>query len=130
MRKLVLTIIVLAGIFSGLRAQQDPQYTMFYFNKMLYNPAYAGAKDGICGTLLGRFQWNGLPGAPNTWLFTADMPFDLTSDGRNQIGIGITGYGDYIGFSQDHGLKIAACYRRRDLGPGHLAVGLDRKSVV
>lgn len=125
MRKLVLSIILLTGIYQGLRAQQDPQYTMFYFNKMLYNPAYAGAKDGICGTILGRFQWNGLPGAPNTWLFTADMPFDLTSDGKNQIGVGLTGYGDYIGFQQEHGLKVAACYRRRDLGPGHLAVGFD-----
>jgi len=125
MRKLVLSLIVLTSIAGSLRAQQDPQYTMFYFNKMLYNPAYAGAKDGICGTILGRFQWNGLQGAPNTWLFTADMPFDLTSDGKNQLGVGITGYGDYIGFQQDHGLKVAACYRRRDLGPGHLAVGFD-----
>lgn len=125
MRKLVLSLILLTGIVSGLRAQQDPQYTMFYFNKMLYNPAYAGAKDGICGTILGRFQWNGLQGAPNTWLFTADMPIDLTSDGKNQLGLGLTGYGDYIGFQQDHGLKIAAAYRRRDLGPGHLAVGID-----
>ncbi len=125
MRKCLLSLVLLTGFFGSLRAQQDPQYTMFYFNKMLYNPAYAGAKDGICGTILGRFQWNGLPGAPNTWLFTADMPFNLTSDGKNQLGVGLTGYGDYIGFQQDHGLKVAAAYRRRDLGPGHLAVGID-----
>lgn len=125
MRKLVLGILLIIGTYSGLRAQQDPQYTMFYFNKMLYNPAYAGAKDGICGTILGRFQWNGLQGAPNTWLVTADLPIDLTSDSKNQLGIGLTGYGDYIGFQQDHGLKVAACYRRRDLGPGHLAIGVD-----
>jgi type IX secretion system PorP/SprF family membrane protein len=125
MRKLLLSLVIFTSIVGGLKAQQDPQYTMFYFNKMLYNPAYAGAKDGICGTILGRFQWNGLQGAPNTWLVTADMPFDLTSDSKNQLGIGLTGYGDYIGFQQDHGLKVAACYRRRDVGPGHLAVGID-----
>lgn len=125
MRKFLLGIVILTGIYGSLQAQQDPQYTMFYFNKMLYNPAYAGAKDGICGTILGRFQWNGLPGAPNTWLFTADMPFNLTSDGKNQLGVGLTGYGDYIGFQSEHGLKVAAAYRRRDLGPGHLAVGID-----
>jgi len=64
MKKSILCLILLAGIFGRISAQQDPQYTMFYFNKMLYNPAYAGAKDGICTTMLGCFQRNGLPGAP------------------------------------------------------------------
>ena len=123
MKKYFFTLILLTGIFGGLQAQQDPQYTMFYFNKMLYNPAYAGAKDGICGTILGRFQWNGLPGAPNTWLFTADMPIEITQ--KDYIGVGITGYGDYIGFQEDYGLKVAGCYRRKDVGPGHLAIGFD-----
>jgi type IX secretion system PorP/SprF family membrane protein len=106
-----------------LSAQQDPQYTMFYFNKMLYNPAYAGAKDAICATLLGRSQWAGMQGAPNTWLLTADMPVKLTNN--DYLGIGITTYGDYIGFQQDHDLKVALAYRRKNLGPGHLAVGVD-----
>lgn len=123
MKKLFLGLIALSGIYSSLSAQQDPQYTMFYFNKMLYNPAYAGAKDAICGTILGRFQWNGLQGAPNTWVFTGDMPIKLTE--KDYLGIGLTGYGDYIGFQQDHGLKVAAAYRRKNVGPGHLAIGLD-----
>lgn len=94
---------------------------------MFYNPAYAGAKGGICGTVLGRFQWNGLPGAPNTWLFTADMPIPIDGGNwnNNSIGLGITGYGDYIGFQEDYGLKLAATYRRHNLGPGNLAVGID-----
>src|SRR5687767_1882371 len=123
MRKLVLSLVILTSIVGGLKAQQDPQYTMFYFNKMLYNPAYAGAKDAICGTILGRFQWNGLQGAPNTWVFTGDMPIKLTD--KDYLGIGLTGYGDYIGFQQDHGLKVTAAYRRKDVGPGHLAIGID-----
>lgn len=123
MKKLFLGLIALSGIYSTLSAQQDPQYTMFYFNKMLYNPAYAGAKDAICGTILGRFQWNGLEGAPNTWVFTGDMPIKLTD--KDYLGVGLTGYGDYIGFQQDQGLKVALAYRRKNIGPGHLAIGLD-----
>jgi type IX secretion system PorP/SprF family membrane protein len=123
MKKFLLAVMLFSGVSSIVSAQQDPQYTMFYFNKMLYNPAYAGAKDAICGTLLGRFQWNGLQGAPNTWLVTADMPIHLV--GKNYLGVGLTGYGDYIGFQQDHGLKVALAYRRKDVGPGHLAVGID-----
>lgn len=126
MKKLFLGFMAVLCLYGSLSAQQDPQYTMFYFNKMLYNPAYAGAKDAICGTVLGRFQWNGLPGAPNTWLATVDMPFNLDGPtGKNRLGIGLTTYGDYIGYQQDHGLKVAATYRRMDVGPGHLAIGFD-----
>jgi type IX secretion system PorP/SprF family membrane protein len=123
MKKILFGFIALSGIYTSLSAQQDPQYTMFYFNKMLYNPAYAGAKEAICGTLLGRFQWNGLEGAPNTWVFTGDMPVKLTNN--DYLGVGLTGYGDYIGFQQDQGLKVALAYRRKNVGPGHLAIGLD-----
>ncbi len=123
MKRAILSLIFVGGLLTHSYAQQDPQYTMFYFNKMLYNPAYAGAKDAICGTMLGRFQWTGLPGAPNTWLVTADMPIELQD--KNQLGIGITCIGDYIGFQQEQDLKIALAYRRKDVGPGHLAIGLD-----
>jgi type IX secretion system PorP/SprF family membrane protein len=123
MKKIIMGLLLLSGILGRISAQQDPQYTMFYFNKMLYNPAYAGAKDGICATMLGRFQWNGLQGAPNTWLVTADMPIKLSDN--NYLGVGLTTYGDYMGFQEDHALKAAICYRRKNLGPGHLAVGID-----
>jgi type IX secretion system PorP/SprF family membrane protein len=123
MKRFLFGLLAFTAIYNSASAQQDPQYTMFYFNKMLYNPAYAGAKDGICGTILGRFQWNGLQGAPNTWLVTADIPIKLSE--KNFLGVGLTGYGDYIGYQQDHGLKVALAYRRKDVGPGHLAIGLD-----
>jgi len=51
------------------------------------------------------------------------MPIKL--EGNNYLGVGLTTYGDYIGFQLDHGLKAAICYRRKNLGPGHLAVGID-----
>jgi type IX secretion system PorP/SprF family membrane protein len=126
MKKFFLGLMAISGIYSALSAQQDPQFTMFYFNKMLYNPAYAGAKDAICGTFLGRTQWTGLQGAPSTFMFTGDMPINLPgNNNNNQLGIGLTAYGDYIGFQQDQGMKVALAYRRKNLGPGHLAVGVD-----
>lgn len=124
MKKLFLGLIPMFGIYVALSAQQDPQFTMFYFNKMLFNPAYAGAKDAICGTGMFRNQWNGLEGAPNTWMFTGDMPINLPGR-NNQLGVGITAYGDYIGFQQDQGMKIALAYRKLNIGPGNLSIGVD-----
>lgn len=53
-----------AWIFIGLTAfqlgaQQDPSYTHFTYNKLLYNPAYAGASDNFCINAITHQQWLG-----------------------------------------------------------------------
>lgn len=60
-------IIILAGLLLGAShtmAQQDPMYTHYMYNTLVVNPAYAGARDALSITGLGRFQWVGLRGAP------------------------------------------------------------------
>ncbi len=60
-------ILVAAGLIfqaSLLSAQQEPQYTHYMYNTLVVNPAYAGARDALSITGLGRFQWAGLAGAP------------------------------------------------------------------
>lgn len=126
--KIILNLILplaLTGFSMGLYAQQDPQNTMFYFNKMFFNPAFAGSNNALSATLQGRIQWNGLPGAPITWVAAVDVPIVVGKNPKNQIGIGITGYGHYIGFSQDHGVKVATNYRRQLGTRGFLAFGMD-----
>lgn len=127
MKRLLLPVVaLLASLFqmnSGY-AQQDPQFTQFFYNKLIMNPAYAGSKDAICATLLYRNQWAGLQGAPQSFLVSADMPIALDRLRQNEIGIGVTGYGDFIGFEQNYAMRIAANYRR-DLGFAKIAAGLD-----
>jgi type IX secretion system PorP/SprF family membrane protein len=65
---LTLTLIL---VYSIALAQQDPQYTMYMFNRQVINPANSGANDATNVTLLGRTQWVGIDGAPNT--FTASL---------------------------------------------------------
>jgi type IX secretion system PorP/SprF family membrane protein len=42
-----------------VKAQQDPSYTHFTYNKLLYNPAYAGASDNFCLNAINHQQWLG-----------------------------------------------------------------------
>jgi type IX secretion system PorP/SprF family membrane protein len=66
MRSLLLGICLVIVLSPVAHAQQDAQYTMFMFNRFVLNPAYAGALKATNITGLGRAQWVGIPGAPNT----------------------------------------------------------------
>lgn len=55
-----LVLIAAAALpFQG-KAQQDPYYTHWAFNKILFNPAYAGASGSFCINAIGHRQWVGL----------------------------------------------------------------------
>lgn len=123
MKKLVLGLTLAVSATFSLKAQQDPQFTQFFYNKLIMNPGYAGAKDAICVTLLNRNQWVGYKGAPISALLSADLP--VWNSGDNQIAIGLTTYLDYIGYEKNYALRVAGTYRRKNLGPGHLAFGID-----
>lgn len=47
-------------------AQTDPHYTMFMFNKQIYNPAYTGSREVTSVNAVYRDQWTGIDGAPKT----------------------------------------------------------------
>jgi type IX secretion system PorP/SprF family membrane protein len=66
MRKIFLLAAIVTGGISSVSAQQDPQFTMFMFNRSVLNPAYAGTIHATNVTLLGRSQWVGIDGAPQT----------------------------------------------------------------
>src|SRR5690242_20552077 len=50
-------IAVLLLLSASAFAQSDQHYTMFMYNKMLYNPAYAGSRDVVSANALYRRQW-------------------------------------------------------------------------
>lgn len=58
LRLLLVTIVVL-GV-RNVQAQQDPYLTHYMFNKMQFNPAYAGSSERICIAGIYHTQWTGL----------------------------------------------------------------------
>jgi type IX secretion system PorP/SprF family membrane protein len=60
-------ILILIGIVSlNANAQQDAQSSLYFFNPLNYNPAYAGSRGSLNFTGVHRSQWVGWDGAPTT----------------------------------------------------------------
>ncbi len=73
-----------------VQAQSDQHYTMFMYNKLLYNPGYAGSRDVTSVNAQYRNQWAGIPGAPKTMNISVDglagsymKPFRKVATGLN-----------------------------------------------
>lgn len=79
---LILAVVLLNGL---MFAQQDPQLSMYMFNKQYLNPAHSGSLRTTNFTLAGRMQWVGIEGAPNTALFSINGRAD-------RLGGGVGGY--------------------------------------
>ncbi len=97
MKKLLLVVVALCFIALDANAQQDARYTQFMFNKLAFNPAYAGSGEGLSITALGRMQWvSQIDGAPNSGSFSLHSPFGV----NKQIGAGLNVEYDEIGVHQ------------------------------
>jgi type IX secretion system PorP/SprF family membrane protein len=103
-------------------AQQDPQFSQNPFTRLMVNPGYAGASDLLCGTLMHRQQWVGLPGRPQTTMFTGDAAIRIGD--AKPLGVGMSIISDELGFDKTFMGKLAVAYRL-PLGPGNLGVGLE-----
>jgi type IX secretion system PorP/SprF family membrane protein len=117
-----LIVILIIGVVSlNLLAQQDPKFSQNMFMAPYYNPGAVGSTNKICLGAAFRNQWTGLPDAPITTTFTANMPVNLL--GRSH-GIGVTLMNDNLAFNNDF-LFSASYAFRIDLGMGSLGIGAN-----
>ncbi|RYF60143.1 MAG: type IX secretion system membrane protein PorP/SprF [Cytophagaceae bacterium] len=116
----VVLLLILGIGSSQVRAQQDKMFSQYMFNMMALNPAYAGSRDVLSMSALYRNQWAGLPGAPQTATFTADMPLN-----NERVGIGLQLYGDKSGVIQETGAFASYAFRIKVGEKSTLALGLQ-----
>ena len=111
--------LILSFVLKKTEAQQDPQYTQYMYNTMSVNPAYAGSNDHTVITLLGRTQWVGLAGAPDSQTLSYDTPL-----GYSGVGLGVNLTNDQIGPAQEIYLDANISYTVRFSENSNLAFGL------
>lgn len=146
--KYLLTLLLFLASFAITRAQQDPYYTHFKFNKQAYNPAAVGEKnDLICLNAVAHRQWLGFDDvtaverpsgstasggeivedvAPVTYNF--NIGGQITSQKRKKTfgGVGLSIYDDKIGFYHSTTFKAQAAYFIPIQGKfARLAIGLE-----
>ena len=114
-----LYILLFVAFGGGLAAQNDLGYTHFVFNKLPYNPAYAGSKDVLDMRAVYRNQWSGIDGAPRTLHANAHMPFF-----GKRVGVGLDLSSDQIGKTQRQVIGLNYSYRLELNDQLRLSVGL------
>jgi len=120
MKKLFTKIAIAVAGFTGVAvAQQDPQFTQFMHNKLIYNPGYAGTSGAICGNMQFRQQWASFDGAPKTIAVAFDMPV------LPNLGAGLSIISDKIGPMNTLFLKVPVSYNLKVGNKGTLGIGLD-----
>jgi type IX secretion system PorP/SprF family membrane protein len=101
-------------------AQQDPSFSQYYFNPMYVNPAYAGSRDVLSGTLGHRSQWIGMDGAPESQSLNLHSAIPYT-----KIGLGLQVNNDKAGPMKNTGMALTFAYHLH-LGPeARLAFGVS-----
>lgn len=106
MKRILLTAgILFLAMAQVSYGQQDPKFTHYMFNQVVYNPAFVGAEmnDQFCANLVHREQWMGFEtedesGAPVTTTFNVHRPFGLKNG--NKVGAGLIFANDALGFQR------------------------------
>ncbi|MFM2266708.1 MAG: hypothetical protein RL757_148 [Bacteroidota bacterium] len=111
------TLMLLSSVTGW--AQQDPMFTKYMFNSLIFNPAYAGSRDHLTATLLHRTQWWGIKGAPQTQTLTVHTPMK-----NDKVGIGGSIVNDQIGPTNSLSFNASYAYRI-PMGKYKLAIGVQ-----
>ncbi|HEY5692615.1 MAG TPA: type IX secretion system membrane protein PorP/SprF [Cyclobacteriaceae bacterium] len=119
MIKLNIIVFFLLCAIAGL-AQQRPVQSLYMFDPLLVNPAYAGTQVQLSATAIYRNQWVNLPGAPKTMTATVHSGFL-----KSRMGLGILVANDQIGIHNDLSFYGIYSYKIKLSSLGILSFGLQ-----
>ena len=113
MKKILLSLMLVSAAL-GINAQQDAAYSMYMFNGLYLNPAYAGSHEVVSLVGIYRHQWAGIDGAPRTFNASVHSPLR-----RDQYALGLTIGNDRLGLTNMFNATAAFAYRLRLKGDEH-----------
>lgn len=93
MKRIIIILVLFMLGFNNSEAQQLPQFTQYMYNTIAINPAYAGSREVLSIVALGRNQWTGFDGGPQTQTLSINSPL------RNErVGLGLSLINDKAGY--------------------------------
>ena len=118
MRYILLLLLTVGLFWQHSYGQQPAQYSLYFMNKLNWNPAYAGLDHSLSITGGFRKQWVGLPGSPTTQNLGMHMPLYLLGGG-----VGLNIENDEIGAERRATATLSYNYQKI-LGSGILSFGV------
>lgn len=119
-KKIISLFLLLTG-FIELRAQVDAQFSQYWALPNYYNAGAVGQDSKLNIRAGSRQQWVGMPGAPKTFLISAEMPFRFLK--RNH-GAGLVMTNETLGLYSNMAIALQYAYKVR-LWEGQLSLGLQ-----
>jgi len=101
-----ISFVLFSGVLTPLLAQQEPMFTKYAFNSLIFNPAYAGSNEHLTTNIIHRTQWIGLEGAPVSQSVTLHTPLR-----DERVGMGFNLGHDKAGPSNIFNADFSYAYR-------------------
>ena len=115
---------LLSPAVSNAQATITPHYTMFMYNKLLYNPGYAGSRDATSINALYRNQWTGIDGAPRSFSVSIDGPVGSYMKPFRHVALGLSVTNETAGVLNNTNIMAYYAYRIK-LRKSMLSFGLQ-----
>lgn len=106
MKRIVLLFLLITTIAFSSMGQQRPVQSLYMFDPLLLNPAFAGTQVQLSTTSIYRNQWVNFVGAPKTFTLSTHTGFK-----QNRVGLGLIAGKDQIGIHDESSLYFAYSYK-------------------
>jgi type IX secretion system PorP/SprF family membrane protein len=114
-----ITTVILGFLSFGALAQQEAGFSMYFFNPVYVNPAYAGSREVLSGSLVHRSQWAGMKDAPTTQALSVHSAIP-----NSKVGLGLQVYNDNTGPMRNTGLSLTYAYHMKVGANSRLSFGV------
>ncbi|PKQ65594.1 hypothetical protein BZG02_00900 [Labilibaculum filiforme] len=104
----------------NIQAQEEIRFSNHKYNRLFYNPAYAGNTGFMEAVLAYRNQWVGVDGSPETALVSFQAPINYTNSG-----VGLVAYQNKFGIQSDIAIFLNYAYQIQISHEGKLSMGLQ-----
>lgn len=115
----IIVTLVMGLLTFAVQAQQNPAFSLYFFNPLYYNPGYAGSREVFSGTMVHRSQWVRMPGAPTS----QSLSLHGKTSGSN-IGFGLQAHNDVAGPMKSTSVGLTFAYHLRVSPKAQLSFGI------